>query len=257
MFGSLVSSGGKCRTKERMQLVVGVLALLAAASPVAVHGVRVSHTKDARRFVRSHNGQSDLELHGASIEHLAKRNWTSTLPVSTAALPLISSSLGANGHLKLQDDGPSQFRNPDVWGPPTWFFLHSMTLALPESVPAEQQENVKNVMYNLQKILPCPSCGKNLAHHMREHPLEPHLGTRDEMVQWMIDVHNMVNKDCGKREWSKDEVLSEYGSAFAKGNTKRFLTVIGHDRNAAGMFTRTPSLLLVVVALAHARQLLQ
>mmetsp|Transcript_69310 Transcript_69310/g.196405 ORF Transcript_69310/g.196405 Transcript_69310/m.196405 type:complete len:170 (+) Transcript_69310:87-596(+) len=132
------------------------------------------------------------------------------------ALALAAPAAGLGGRHGLSvATGPEAFRDPDVWGPPTWFFLHSMTLALPEHVPLEQQQRVKELMRSLQSLLPCPSCGKHLAEHMREHPIEPHLGTRAELVRWMVELHNLVNRDCGKRAWSVEEVTVEYAAAFA------------------------------------------
>lgn len=126
------------------------------------------------------------------------------------------------------------FRNPTVWGPPTWFFLHSMTLALPDKVPVEQQEALKQVMYNLQKVLPCPGCGENLGKHMQKEPIEPHLSTREGMIRWMIDIHNMVNKDTGAPELSQEEALRQFTAAYKKDSDKKYLEVIGRSGAAPG-----------------------
>mmetsp|Transcript_68893 Transcript_68893/g.149931 ORF Transcript_68893/g.149931 Transcript_68893/m.149931 type:complete len:172 (-) Transcript_68893:136-651(-) len=115
----------------------------------------------------------------------------------------------------LKENKEKCYRNPSVWGPPAWFFLHSVTLALPDVVPEEQQKSLAQLMYNMQKILPCPSCGIHLSEHMREHPIEPHLSTRDGMIQWMIDIHNMVNQGCGKRVLAKEEVLRNFNADYA------------------------------------------
>ena len=50
-------------------------------------------------------------------------------------------------HLKITG-AKKCYRNPTVWGPPTWFFLHSMTLALDDEVPVEQQETIKAAAQN-------------------------------------------------------------------------------------------------------------
>jgi len=125
------------------------------------------------------------------------------------------------------------YRNPEVWGPPTWFFLHSMTLALPDEVPPEQQRAVKDLMEDMTKILPCPNCGVHLSEHMRQHPIDPHLGSQEKMVQWMIDIHNMVSADNKKRKWTKDEVLKQYDAAYLdeEGGTSKvkYRAVLDHS----------------------------
>mmetsp|Transcript_106114 Transcript_106114/g.307016 ORF Transcript_106114/g.307016 Transcript_106114/m.307016 type:complete len:186 (-) Transcript_106114:41-598(-) len=124
--------------------------------------------------------------------------------------------LSAQQHINMQEqESGVSFRNPQVWGPPAWFFLHSMTLALPEHVPAEQQSAIQSLLVSMQKTLPCPSCGEHLKKHMTELPLEPHLGTRKGMVRWMVDLHNLVNLDCKKRgNWTVDEVEAAYAKTY-------------------------------------------
>lgn len=138
------------------------------------------------------------------------------------------------GTMSLHREDTKCYRNPTVWGPPTWFFLHSMTLALDDEVPADKQESVKSIMYDLQNVLPCPSCGVNLAKHMKENPIEPHLKTRDALVKWMVDIHNMVNADVGKPKVSHEEAMRSFKRAFAKDGSEKYSAVIGHSVSAPG-----------------------
>lgn len=172
-------------------------------------------------------------------------------PSSLLALPPTSSQgaplpvLLAEAPLEecLHVNGSACYNDPTVWGPPTWFFLHSMTLALPSSVPEEQQKAVRELMYNMQKVLPCATCGDNLKEHMQNHPIEPHLSSRDSLVQWMIDIHNMVNANCGKPEIAAQDALRKYNAAFHKDEAGRhpfgFRAVL--DRNSGLRSTRPSS----------------
>merc|ERR1719382_1177730 len=59
----------------------------------------------------------------------------------------------------LKDGVPGNcYSNPTIWGPPTWFFLHSVTLALPNTVSAEQQTAMRDLLRSITKLLPCASC---------------------------------------------------------------------------------------------------
>mmetsp|Transcript_113303 Transcript_113303/g.366473 ORF Transcript_113303/g.366473 Transcript_113303/m.366473 type:complete len:243 (-) Transcript_113303:55-783(-) len=108
------------------------------------------------------------------------------------------------------------FRNPEVWGPSTWFFLHSATLALPEAIPEERQASFRALMRSLQDVLPCPSCGVHLGEHMKEDPIDAHLATRRSLVAWMVALHNKVNRGCSKKsDWTVKEVVDQYSAAFA------------------------------------------
>mmetsp|Transcript_9632 Transcript_9632/g.17306 ORF Transcript_9632/g.17306 Transcript_9632/m.17306 type:complete len:207 (-) Transcript_9632:52-672(-) len=122
------------------------------------------------------------------------------------------------------------FRSPKVWGPPTWFFLHSMTFALPDEVPEEEQQHVQNLMLALQQVLPCPTCSYHLTQEMDEDPIDAHLSKREDLVDWMIALHNKVNKRTGKPILSRDEVLEEYLVANDKsGESDRYMAVLGPD----------------------------
>lgn len=90
-----------------------------------------------------------------------------------------------------------------------------MTLSLPLEVPPEKQADLKNLMESLPDLLPCPSCGVHLKEHMKEDPIEPNLASRDKMVAWMLGIHNRVSKMLGKKEWTEQEMRTEYEKAFA------------------------------------------
>eukprot|EP00811_Abedinium_folium_P006184 NODE_15693_length_1036_cov_2.990099.p1 GENE.NODE_15693_length_1036_cov_2.990099~~NODE_15693_length_1036_cov_2.990099.p1 ORF type:complete len:223 (-),score=75.66 NODE_15693_length_1036_cov_2.990099:288-956(-) len=133
----------------------------------------------------------------------------------------------------LKTDAEKCYRDPTVWGPPTWFFLHSMTLSLPPVLNEDRQQAVKQLMYDLQRILPCPSCGVHLKENMEELPIEPHLKTRDELIDWMISIHNKVNANCNKKQWTRDEMLAVYNKAFDEKYPDGFNAVLGFRGSAA------------------------
>eukprot|EP00930_Biecheleria_cincta_P080264 TRINITY_DN68426_c0_g1_i1.p1 TRINITY_DN68426_c0_g1~~TRINITY_DN68426_c0_g1_i1.p1 ORF type:complete len:242 (-),score=31.67 TRINITY_DN68426_c0_g1_i1:15-740(-) len=126
--------------------------------------------------------------------------------------------------------GFGPYARPSVWGPPTWFTLHSITLGLPYKIPLQQQESLKELMHALTFLLPCPHCRAELQDWMHENPIEPHLATRDSMVKWMISLHNQGNRYQGKKELSYEEVIGAYAEAYRVGNPQRYLTVIGDSQ---------------------------
>ncbi|CAE7354544.1 unnamed protein product, partial [Symbiodinium sp. CCMP2456] len=103
-----------------------------------------------------------------------------------------------------------------VWGPPLWFFLHSMTLALPDPVPPEQQAQVKSFVLSLREVLPCHTCAHHWRQQLEEDPIEPHLSNRTALVDWMIGMHNQVNKRNGHRIFTREEALVEFQLAYDK-----------------------------------------
>eukprot|EP00435_Cladocopium_sp_Y103_P062867 s235_g24.t1 len=143
---------------------------------------------------------------------------------------------------------PDAFRSSKIWGPPAWFFLHSVTLALPEEVPKEKQLQLKNLLVALQEVLPCPNCAEHWRQHMEKDPVEPHLAHRKSMVEWMIRMHNQVNLLNKKPIQSKEEVLEEFQLAYDKfGRYGGYEAVLG--QRSFGSTWRNSWSLLAVLAL--------
>jgi len=100
--------------------------------------------------------------------------------------------------------------NPEVWGPPAWTFLHSVTLAYPDNPTDIDKTNYENFFNALQPILPCAKCSKNYLRHLQEDPISNHLDRKKSLVNWLINVHNKVNKSNNKRELTYNEVMNHY-----------------------------------------------
>ena len=103
-----------------------------------------------------------------------------------------------------------RYMNPLFWGPHGWYFLHSITMHYPKN-PSEQEKQIYfNFFKSLENVLPCEKCAYHYSKNLEKLPLEPALESRDKLVRWLIGVHNEVNKETGKREYSYEEVIEEY-----------------------------------------------
>ena len=100
--------------------------------------------------------------------------------------------------------------NPEIWGPPAWTFLHSITLAYPDNPTDSDKINYENFFNILQPILPCAKCSNNYKIHLQEDPITNHLDNKSSLVKWLINLHNKVNKINGKRELNYNEVINHY-----------------------------------------------
>ena len=106
--------------------------------------------------------------------------------------------------------------DPKIWGPKFWFSLHTVTFAYPFHPDVEHQERIKNFFNSLEYILPCSICRVNYSKKIRKHPIDNNLDSRKKLVFWLIDIHNMVNMQTGKRAWSYQEVLEYYEKIYGK-----------------------------------------
>lgn len=116
---------------------------------------------------------------------------------------------------------------PDVWGPHGWKFIHMIALAYPLTPTAEQKLHYREFFTVLQYILPCSICANNYAKHFTEDlPFNDEvLANRDNLVKWTIDVHNLVNKENGKKPIPYEEALQLIYNNFEENNIKMETTI--------------------------------
>lgn len=123
-----------------------------------------------------------------------------------------------SGEAVLKDS--NHFRNPLVWGPVTWFFIHDVAFAQEQEIPAEQQANLKAFFTEeMASILPCEECQartRKIIKAMQPIP-EDTWSNRTTLIYWVIMFHNNVNLDMEKPVVPVDRVLGHYVKNFDAG----------------------------------------
>jgi hypothetical protein len=108
--------------------------------------------------------------------------------------------------------------NQNIWGPHLWFSLHTISFNYPLKPNFEDKQYYKDFFTNLQHVIPCSVCKKNYIRHLKEHPINNYLDNRSTLVYWVIDMHNMVNGEIGKKILSYDVVIKKYEEVYKKKN---------------------------------------
>jgi FAD-linked sulfhydryl oxidase len=107
--------------------------------------------------------------------------------------------------------------DPTIWGSKMWAMIHLISLQAPENIDA----NVRNSYYMfftmMPYVLPCDKCREHWLEHVRQHPIEDALDTRDDLFRWSVDMHNLVNRSLGKPEVSYDAAL-EHWTGVSRGS---------------------------------------
>jgi len=115
---------------------------------------------------------------------------------------------------------------PEIWGPPAWIFLHSITLEYPENPTNEDKVNMLNFINSLGNVLPCMKCKINFNTHLQKYPVDQHvLESRSKLVKWLIDIHNAVNIMNNKKELSYENCLKELLEMYNCKNDKNLLII--------------------------------
>ena len=123
--------------------------------------------------------------------------------------------------------------SPKIWGPHAWFTLHSISMALPDKVPEETQKDLLDFMRSFGGLIPCNICKTNYNRHLSEElpPLKDNVQTRELFSKWLIDLHNVVNKETGKPEMSYEAVVDKYDKIYNKkeetSSIKKGIVLIG------------------------------
>jgi hypothetical protein len=106
--------------------------------------------------------------------------------------------------------------NQNIWGPHAWFTLHTISFTYPIEPKPIERDQYKAFFHSFQHVLPCSVCKKNYIRHLKEYPIEEHLGSRKDLVYWVIDLHNMVNSETGKKVISYETAIQKYEDAYKK-----------------------------------------
>jgi hypothetical protein len=115
-----------------------------------------------------------------------------------------------------------------VWGPPTWFFLHSMAMAYPKHIDKTKPEHkkIKYSMYNflasLGDVLPCGLCGNSYNQYIKtsEFSIWKYLDSREDLVYFIYLIHERVNDKLGVPKCDRpsfENVVKYYNKFRARG----------------------------------------
>ena len=91
----------------------------------------------------------------------------------------------------------------NVWGPPGWVFLHSITMGYPYKINPKNKKDISRKEYtkiffnSLGHVLPCKYCRESYLKYISQHPIDKHLNTRKKLVKWFYDIHNKINQKLG------------------------------------------------------------
>ena len=95
-----------------------------------------------------------------------------------------------------------------VWGHHVWKALHYISLGYPDNPTQQQKQDYKNFFLLLKTTLPCNLCRNHYEENLKELPLtDKVLENRTNLIKWVIDLHNIVNKMKNYPILSYDDAL--------------------------------------------------
>lgn len=119
---------------------------------------------------------------------------------------------------------------PLLWGKCGWLFLHYISLSYPDNPTDEDKKNYALFIYLLKDVLPCRKCRNNFAKNIVNFPLTMQaLESKKNLVKWMIDFHNIVNDELGKKQVPYEKALDNLKRQqqnYNKKNNRKYIFII-------------------------------
>ena len=95
----------------------------------------------------------------------------------------------------------------DSLGVSTWALLHSVAAIYPNHPNETERESLKDFFDGLMYFYPSKS--KIMKEILKEHPLE--YSNREELIYYMCEIHNILNKKLGKKKFICKEAFNVWG----------------------------------------------
>ena len=99
---------------------------------------------------------------------------------------------------------------PTTWGPFFWHTMHIVALGYPTKPTYAEKRAAKEFYESFTHLIPCPTCKLHYAENLKELPVGPSLDTKEDLFRWTVQMHNKVNKQLGKQEYTELDAIAFY-----------------------------------------------
>ncbi len=109
--------------------------------------------------------------------------------------------------------------DPKIWGPYGWLFIQSSILSYPNNPNNNEKENFKQFIESLRVILPCLKCRDHMSDYIKKNPLDENiLKNRENLIKWILEAQNNVNKINNKKTITYREFINYYKNHYSMDN---------------------------------------
>ncbi|MEM3061974.1 MAG: ERV1/ALR-related protein [Nitrososphaerota archaeon] len=99
------------------------------------------------------------------------------------------------------------------WGRYAWYKFHKKALEYPDNPCRCLMEKTAHFYKkDFLKLIHCPSCIEDYKLMIKKCPIR--LGSKHELFEWTVDIHNMVNRKLGKEEICYSEAYRIWDDDF-------------------------------------------
>lgn len=103
-------------------------------------------------------------------------------------------------------------KDPTLWGPHLWAYLHFSTANYPDKPSHEEIENMKAWLCSLYVTIPCDTCSQHYKKYIdnKKNELDDICSCREKLFRFMVDIHNKVNLRTGKPTITYEQAKQMY-----------------------------------------------
>lgn len=106
------------------------------------------------------------------------------------------------------------------WGKYFWTTIHVAALGFPDVATDTVRQKYKVFYTAIGDVLPCSKCRANYHEHFLELPIDFFLVDKHTLFAWTVKLHNIVNVQTKKKEWSVEESKEYYTKGTYALNTR-------------------------------------
>lgn len=104
---------------------------------------------------------------------------------------------------------------PDIWGSHVWFFLDSLCISYSNTPTEKEKIYYKNFFIAVGEILPCHHCREHYKEYIKSYPLDEEiLKSKKNLINWVLKLHNKINKIKQKKIISLSEFNNYYDNIY-------------------------------------------
>lgn len=101
--------------------------------------------------------------------------------------------------------------SPKIWGQAYWDTIYYVVMSYPIDPTDDDKIHVRDFFEKLQHILPCETCRYHYSKHLTATPLTDEvMSSNQNLLKWIININNDVNRRTGKNEVTIDYIIKHY-----------------------------------------------
>lgn len=110
------------------------------------------------------------------------------------------------------------------WGNIIWFLFHTLACKLKQSESQHAPELLK-IFIDICHKLPCPYCRSHAVKILGKANKKV-VKTKADLIRFLWQFHNIVNKSIGKREMPFDEMMKQYEHSKVYDSMNAYIAMI-------------------------------